>query len=103
MIPSYWSQPVQTIRYRKNGKAPPAFERRARGQGTYCIPGRSCSFLITRYRVQVPITQGNETNCKKSDEAIVVMKHMKVCGAKGRNTTALSDGKCDKTLEVMKM
>ena len=51
----------------------------------------------------MPITQGNETNCKKSDEAIVVMKHMKVCGAKGRNTIALSDGKCDKTLEVMKM
>ena len=91
------------IRYRENGKAPPAFERRARGQGIYCIPGRSCSSPVTGYRVQVPITQGNEMNCKKSDEAIVVMNHMKVCGAKGQNTNAFADGKCAKTLEVVKM
>lgn len=49
----------------------------------------------------MPITQGIETNCKKSDEAIVVMKHMKVCGAKGRITIALSDGKFYKILEVI--
>lgn len=48
----------------------------------------------------MPITRENETNCKKSDEAIVVMKHMKVCGAKGRNTIAFLEGKHAETLEV---
>lgn len=32
-------------------------------------------------------------NCKKSDEAIVVMKRVKARGAKGRNTNAFSDRK----------
>ena len=30
------------------------------------------------------------------------MKHMKVCGAKGRNTIAFLEGKHAKTLEVRK-
>ena len=32
-------------------------------------------------------------SCKKSDEAIVVMKRMKVRGAKGRNTITFLEGK----------
>ena len=49
----------------------------------------------------MPITQGSEINCKKSDEVIVVMKHTKVCGAKDRNTNTFLEGKHAKTLEVL--
>ncbi len=57
------------------------------------VPGRSCNSPVTRYRRQVPATQGSEKSCKKSDEVIVVMKHGKPCGAKDRNTVAFLEGK----------
>ena len=48
----------------------------------------------------MPITQGSKTDCKKSDEVVVAKKHMKVCGAKDRNTNAFLEGKHAITLEV---
>ena len=77
----------------ENGETPSAFERMARNQGIDCIPGRSYSFQITWYRRQVPVTQGSEKSCKKSDEVIVAVKCMKVHGVKDRNTNAFPDGK----------
>ena len=41
----------------------------------------------------MPVTQGSEKSCKKSDDVIVAVKCMKVHGAKERNTIAFPDGK----------
>ena len=41
----------------------------------------------------MPNTQGSETNCKESDEVVVVRKYVKAYGAKDRNIRTFLEGK----------
>ena len=71
----------------------PWFEGWARNQGVIYVPGRPHSFHkdgIEHTSVQNKVF---EMNYEESDEVIVVMKLMKVSGAKDRNTLTFLDGK----------
>jgi len=70
----------------------PWFEGWASYQGIKCIPGRSHIFQVgIRYTsLQSKISK---MRYEKSDEVIVVMKYMKVYGAKDRNILTFQEEK----------
>ena len=71
----------------------PWFEGWARNQGVICVPGRPHSFHLEGIEHSSVQNKVFEMNYEESDEVIVVMKLMKISGAKDRNTNTFPNSR----------